>query len=155
MKTFYHIIILLIFTMCETSNVNEYSYLDNISYDEYYSSEIIPSEFQGMYGMWKLYSISGGFSGQGYKPDFDYLEIKKTGIFGIITNNILEDYGKIEIDTVQDDERLKINFISLSYSDHAFDMVLFPKYVEILQKDSLNLITPCCDGYNFHFVRVH
>lgn len=132
-------------------------YLDSIDPEKYYSEEIIPIEYQKIYGTWKLYEVSGGFSGSGYEPDFDYLEIKKIGIYGLIRNDSLFEYGKIELDTFNDNNEegfLQVKFVPEFYVELNPYINPPEKYLHLRGKDSLDLISPCCDMYNYHFKRV-
>jgi len=82
----------------------------------------------------------------------DFLELKETGIYGFIRHDTILEFGKIQIDE-QTTERLKITF----FPDNAVDNIFFydsEKYIRLAGKDSLNLYSPCCDRYNYHFVRV-
>jgi len=131
-------------------------HMDSIKSDKYYSNEIIPTEFQNIYGKWKLYKISGGFSGAGYEPDYDYLEIKRVGIYGLIRSNHLFEYGKIELYKFDNDTPgfLQIRLIPDPYVEINSSMFPPEKYLELRGKDTLNLYSPCCDMYNYHYKRV-
>ncbi|MEZ5072391.1 MAG: hypothetical protein R2751_15865 [Bacteroidales bacterium] len=59
--------------------------------------ELIPEDYRYIYGMWELFDISGGIGGSGYEHDSDYLEIKNFGIYGVIRNDTLIEYGCSEI----------------------------------------------------------
>jgi len=97
MRTFIKSIIgILLFGLlsCEKES-NVRFHLDSIDSHKYYSEEIIPTDYQKIYGKWRLYKVSGGFHGTGYEPDYDYLEIKNFGIYGLVRNDSLFEYGKI------------------------------------------------------------
>ncbi len=130
------------------------SQLDSIKSDKYYSAEIISANYLKIYGKWKLNNISGGFSGSGYAPDYDYLEIKSVGIYGLIRNNSLFEYGKIELSTFDKNTAnlLQIKLIPDSYSKNPYHTPEL--YVSFQGNDSLNLISPCCDLYDYHYERI-
>lgn len=131
-------------------------YLDAINSDKYYSEEIISTDYQKIYGQWKLYKISGGFHGTGYAPDYDYLEIKSVGIYGLIRNDSIIEYGKIELDTfdVNTNDFLQIKLIPDDYIGLNPFMYPSEKYIDLTGNDSLELISPCCDMYDYHYKRI-
>lgn len=158
MKTILKSIIWVLFfglLSCEEDS-NETSYLSSIDSDKYYSNEIIPLDYQQIYGKWRLYEVSGGISGTGYEPDYDYLEIKKFGIYGLIRDGRLFEYGKIELDTfdINTEAYLQVKLIPDYYVGRNPNMDTPEKYVDLKGTDSLNLISPCCDLYNYHYKRV-
>lgn len=140
---------------CEKDD-NSKSYLDSLISSKYYSKEIMPTYYQSIYGKWKLFKVSGGLAGVGYEPDYEYLEIKNIGIYGLVKNEILFEYGKIELDTFDFNtkEYLQIKFISDYYNGLNPKMYPSERYVELKGSDTLNLISPCCDMYNFHYKRI-
>ena len=120
---------------------------------KYFESEIFSVNDQNIYGKWRIESISGGFSGQGYEPDFDYLMIKKYGIYAFIRSGKVLEFGKIVIAQWEEGETmLKINLVKDSKSDSFFSDR--EKYVEFSGDDIMNLISPPADRYNYHFERV-
>ena len=93
-----HSILLFGLVACEKESPVS-TYLNTIETHTYYSAEIIPAQYQLMYGKWHLDKISGGIMGSGYQPDYEYLEIKSFGIYGLVRNDSLIEYGKIELNT--------------------------------------------------------
>jgi len=137
---------------CE-KNDNIKFHLDSIASSKYYSDEIIPADYQTIYGKWKLFKVSGGFGGDGYEPDYDYLEIKSIGIYGLVKNDSLFEYGKIVLDTFDYNTKkyLQIKLIP----DYGLNPRMYPpeKYID-LRGDNLNLISSCCDWYNYHYKKI-
>ncbi|MDA3879991.1 MAG: hypothetical protein PF436_06345 [Prolixibacteraceae bacterium] len=122
-------------------------YLDTI----YYYNEIFNIENQGVYGKWKLTSISGGITGGGYEPDFDYLEFIPYGIYQFVRADSLLEFGRVAIAEQTDDDlriTLKVDNSSTSFFSDS------EKYIELSKGDVMNLIAPCCDRYNYHFERI-
>lgn len=160
MKTIFKIIILFVyfvFASCEKEdNDVTKSYLDSFDKEKYYSIEIIPNDYQSVYSKWKLFKVSGGFSGMGYESDYDYLEIKSIGIYGLVRNDSLFEYGKIELDTFDNytTDMLQIKIIPDFYK--GLNPYMYPpeKYMDLKRVDTLDLISPCCDMYNYHFIRI-
>lgn len=160
MKTIFKVIILFVyfvFASCEKEdNDVTKSYLDSFDKEKYYSIEIIPNDYQSVYSKWKLFKVSGGFSGMGYEPDYDYLEIKSIGIYGLVRNDSLFEYGKIELDTFDNytTDMLQIKIIPDFYK--GLNPYMYPpeKYMDLKRVDTLDLISPCCDMYNYHFIRI-
>jgi hypothetical protein len=130
-------------------------FLEAFNDNKYYSDEIIPKDYQQIYGKWKLTGISGGFHGSGYEPDFDFLEIRSIGIYGLIRHDSIFEYGRIEVDTfdIGSVNLLKI-ILNPDYYKGSHPYFFPPeKYVDI-SRDSLALYSPCCDMFNFHFKRI-
>lgn len=140
---------------CENEG-NVKSHLESFDTDKYYSEEIIPADYQTIYGKWRLYDISGGFSGNGYEPDYEYLELKSTGIYGLVRNNILFEYGKIELDTfdIHTPGLLQMRLISEFHSGQNPYMYSPGLYIGLTGIDTLNIYSPCCDMYNYHHKRI-
>ena len=128
-------------------------HLNDIDETAYHSKEIIPVKYSALYGKWKLVSVSGGFSGDGIEPNFDYLEIKEYGIYGLVRGDELFEYGKVELDTFDIDRAdvLQLRFVPESISGSGPAMSPPEKYVELRESQILDLNAPCCDMYNFHF----
>lgn len=138
---------------CKKDTVETLSPLQNLGTAKYYDSEIFAESDLKIYGTWKLFAVSGGFLGNGHHLNFEYLETKKYGIYGFVNHDTLIEYGKISpaLKTTHD-LRLKIDFEKDEKSNSFF---LDPeKYVEFTGNDTLNLNSPCCDRYNYHFKRV-
>ncbi|MDH4089256.1 MAG: hypothetical protein OEV74_06090 [Cyclobacteriaceae bacterium] len=140
---------------CEENN-NLKLYLNDIDRTEYYDEEILPVKYQHIYGKWKLAEISGGISGTGRALDFDFLEMKSIGIYGLIRNGILFEYGKIELHTfdVNQPDILQVKLVPVFYSGSNPYMSLQEKYVELMGTDTLDLVSPCCDMYNYRFNKI-
>ena len=122
--------------------------LNSFQETKYYSSEIMPESYNNAYGTWKVENTSGGFSGVGYKKDFDYLLLKKNGIFGVLRNDSLIAYGKMIVS--QD----KVGLLCKFDSEKSANIELCydsEKYIQLINNDSLVLYAPCCDRYNIHF----
>ena len=88
--------ITLCFVGCKTEEI-ALKALDAIPETKYYPTDIIPEQLSGIYGVWKVVRTSGGFTGSGYTKDFDYLILKKNGIFGIVRNDSLLTSGKLTL----------------------------------------------------------
>ena len=147
------ILVMIGLSNCERDEINYY--LDSFNNNIYYQNEIIPEEYQNIYGKWRLIGISGGFSGTGYKPDFDFLEIKRIGIYGLIKNDSVFEYGRIVLDTF-DNATTSYLQITLNPDYHSgLNPYMYPpeKYLDI-RGDSLDMNSPCCDMFNYHFKRI-
>ena len=125
--------------------------LDAFQEDKYYDSEIFDESNLDIYGKWKLYGVSGGFSGGGHDLNFDYLEVVKFGIYGFIRDGRLIEFGRIEINE-QTSQGLLITFTP----DENSEVFMYDseKYVNLSGNDTLSLDSPCCDRFNYHFKRI-
>ncbi len=148
------VILLFTFSTCEKvpGKMSYLNLLDTIPSNKYYSNKILNEKYLKLYGTWKVYSTSGGFTGTGYKPDFDYLVMKPNGIFGVVRNDTLITAGKIIIRDQTDDDLL-VDFIPEKDPDKLHVEILqdSEKYVTI-KGDTLHLNAPCCDRFNTSFV---
>jgi len=146
------LILLLIFVSCDEGV--ELPDL-NIAKTKYYNSEIIPAKYSAFYGQWKLTSVSGGFSGQGFAPNFDFLEIRSFGVYGIMRHDTIAEYGKIEVDTFDiKSNLLQVKFIPDSSQASSLLATFSNRYVELEKGNKLNLLSGCCDAFDHHFERV-
>ena len=111
-KTVYILISILLFS-CNNETVNTSVLLtDTISSIKYYQTEIFTDNNLRLYGRWQflyIFDDAGIIEGPGkINPNYDYLEIKKYGIYGKVKDNKLIETGKIEIIT-QDNSQFEIN----------------------------------------------
>ncbi len=149
-----YIILSIIFCLgllsCGDCEENTGCLFDNISKNEYYDYEIFDESYLDIYGDWKLYAVSGGFNGNGHELNFDFLVLKKYGIYGFLKNDNILEFGKIVI-VEQTSETLLITL----NPDENSDMFMLDseKYINLIGEDTLNLNSPCCDRFNYHFER--
>lgn len=149
------LLMILLFVGCKTDEI-ALKALDAIPETKYYSSDIIPEQQSNIYGVWKVVRTSGGFAGNGYTKDFDYLILKKNGIFGIVRNDSLLTSGKLTLlpdltmSPVNKGIHCKIESEKTVRIELCGDS---EKYIRLVNKDSLDLIAPCCDRYNTHLIR--
>lgn len=137
---------------CDENSDNNSSEFDEIDKTIYFDEEIFSDDYLNIYGKWKVYNISGGFDGDGYDLNFDYLFIKEYGIYGFIRNDSLIEFGKIAPEAqLAESIQLLTNLEKDENSDSFFSDG--EKYVVFSGSDTLNLNSPCCDRYNYHFVR--
>ncbi len=157
MRTFKLILILFIFVgginSCEKDTIEMHPNLHKMETTKYFDTEIFAEHDLKIYGTWKLFAVSGGFSGGGHNLNFEYIEIKEYGIYGLVRNDSLLEYGKISpaLQTAND-IILKVDFEKDEKSNSFFTDR--EKYIEFDGNDTLNLNSPCCDRYNYHFERV-
>jgi len=139
---------------CKTETIS-LKPLDEILSTKYYSTDIIPEKYQEIYGVWKVVGTSGGFAGNGFEKDFDFLLLKKNGIFGIVRHDTLIAYGKLTL-LPETEQNSTIGLYCNFDFDLSANIQLIndpEKYLQLTGKDTLNMNAPCCDRYNIHFVR--
>lgn len=138
-----------------THKVYDPAYLDAMSATTYYPNDILNASHSGIYGKWKVYATSGGFAGNGYTADFEYLVLKPNGIFGVLRHDSLMAFGKISINT-QTGTELYVDFEADARSYNTqINLLQDPeKYIERQGTDSLHLNAPCCDRYDTHLKRM-
>ena len=125
--------------------------LDELPQDRYYESEIFDESNLDIYGKWELYDVSGGIHAGGHDLNFDYLEVRKFGIYGFIRDGAVLELGSIHIDE-QGNEALLITF----KPDKNSGVIMHDseKFIHFFGIDTLSLDSPCCDRFNYHFKRV-
>ena len=133
------------------------TYLGSIDSHYYYAEDFLGETQQPFYGLWKLYDVSGGFAGSGHEPEYELLELKSIGIYGLIKGENLIEYGKIELDTFDHANAaiLQLKFIPEFPSTQSSLINPAEKYVQFRNADSLDLNSPCCDMYNYHYRRLN
>lgn len=124
--------------------------LDILTKNEYYNFEIFNDYFLDIYGKWELYEVTGGIHGEGHDLNFDILEIKEYGIYAFLRNDTILEFGKIKIDE-QTNESLIITF--KPDIDSEIFMYDSEKNIDLYGMDTLYLRSPCCDRYNYYFIR--
>lgn len=138
---------------CEKEMTEAVSKFQELEKTMYFDAEIFSDADLKIYGSWKLFDVSGGFSGGGHDLNFEYLEIKKYGVYGFVRNDSLVEFGKIApAAQTANDILLKVDFEKDENSNAFFSDT--EKYVEFAGNDTLHLYSPCCDRYDYHFKRV-
>ena len=146
------ILIMIGLSACEKDDI--VYYLDSFEKNMYYSEEIIPLEHQNFYGKWKLLGISGGYDGSGINPDFDFMEVRQIGIYGLIRGDSVFEYGRIELDTFN---VYHTNLLQIKIHPENNAHYFFPpqsQFTISINADSLHMYPPYPDSYDFHFERI-
>jgi hypothetical protein len=142
-----------ILSSCDKETIKTTSALSEIETTKYFDTEIFAPNDLKIYGKWKLFGISGGLHGNGYDLNFDYLEIKEYGIYGFVRNDSLLEYGKI-MPALQNANEIRLK-VDLEEDVNSKTFISDKeKYVVFAGDDTLNLNSPCCDRFNYHFERV-
>jgi hypothetical protein len=149
------ILLVLIISACNKNEVatknNEpknSSTFESISNKNYYPAEIFNEKYFNLYGTWKVIGTSGGFHGQGYKIDFDYLVLKPYGIFGVMLNDKFVNYGRLSIKIQKDKEFLATFIPEIPADSSKINILTDPEKYFSISNDTLFLDSPCCDRYN-------
>jgi hypothetical protein len=112
MKKYSYLIILFLLFSCKKESVKTSALqIDTISNTKYYQTEIFSTSNLKLYGQWHflyIFDDAGIIQGPGkINPTYDYLVIKKYGIYGLIKDNKLIQTGEIEI-IKQDNSQFEI-----------------------------------------------
>jgi len=146
---------ILLLKGCKTEDIR-LNTMDGIQPTAFYTTDIIPGQFAGIYGTWKVTGTSGGFSGRGYPKDFDYLVFKRNGIIGIIRNDSLITYGRLTL--LPDITLYFANYIYCRFDfEKSANIELYgdpEKRIRLVKSDSMYLTAPCCDRYNTQLIRI-
>ena len=141
MKRFVYLISLLSLFACKKEQQQSASsLLDTIVETKHYDAEIFTDSNLKLYGQWRflyIYDDAGIAGGPGkIDPNYDYLVIKKYGIYGKIKANKVIESGKIEV-VKQNATQFKINLKSGTNSS-TYPTEIW--YVNYKGKDSLEMI---------------
>ncbi len=142
------IVFLVFVASCEKEN--QFLITDLVTKDKYYDNEIFTEENQKIYGKWEFLYYCGGIAGGTYDPTFDFLEVVRYGIYGIIANNDVKDIGRIIVNKQESEETI-ITFSSDTIQPH---LILGRQNVEFQGNDTLVLFDNFADGYFSFFKRV-
>ena len=63
-----------------------------------------------LYGKWHFIYYAGSIAGGTFEPTYDYLEIVRFGIFGIIKNDSIKIFGRLLVNK-QDSTETQISFL--------------------------------------------
>jgi hypothetical protein len=127
---------------------------DSIPETRFYDKEILSNDNLKIYGKWtflNIFSDAGIAGGPGkISPTYDYLVIKKFGIYGMIKDNKLIESGKAQI-IKQVDNQLEIQLNSNRLDSNKFAQITW--IVNYQSNDSLLLIDAsvgCGSYYNIY-----
>lgn len=136
------------FTKCNKEE-NQNNYLNGVPQDKYYDAEIF-SEQTAIYGLWQLIRMHGGIAGQDIEPTYNFLQLKPHGIYGIVDNENLTEYGKVLI--IEDND----GNLDISLQAEGSNENQHYKNFLVLQPtiDSLELHSHDFDGISHFFKRV-
>jgi hypothetical protein len=133
--------------------VPTFDLLSKVSKLKYYPSEVFPQSFLNLYGNWKYINTTGGLAGAILPPSFDVLEIKSFGIYGIVKNNLLVEYGRIDIVSVdQLNSILTIKLVPDFRLDAAYTSV--SNQLISVSNDILHLSDTAANGFVTAFSKV-
>ena len=144
------IFLLSLLQSCKKSK-DEISVLDYISKTKYYQTEIFNQRNQILYGKWHFIYYAGSIAGGTFEPTYDYLEIVRFGIFGIIKNDSIKIFGRLLVNK-QDSTETQISFLpeTICLSDYQ----LIQREVSFQGNDTLVLWDGMIDGYFYYYKRI-
>jgi len=145
------VLLLVIFSCSKEENIT--SYLDSFAANTYFEEEVFSDNYLGFYGLWKALGSWGGWSGYS-EPTFDFLEIKPYGIYGIIKNNILVEYGNISPNNITPSFPGLPVIINPQYSTGEITVFRSNMYFELVRPDTLSIADGLIDGRQFIFSRI-
>ena len=147
------LILLLILLSCTKEDNKVYSYLDSFPANKYFDTEVLTGNYQVFYGLWKAIGAYSGWGGS-FKPNFDFLEIKPSGIYGFVRNDTLIEYGKItpNTDIIPNFPGLPV-ILDPEYDLNNDSKVRYNMYFELVRKDTLGVYDGYYDGVSILFAR--
>jgi len=126
MKKLGYLLILLAVMSCQKESTTSTAslLLDPIPANKYYSSEIFSESNRQLYGQWQflyIYDDAGIVAGPGkVSATYDFLVIKKFGVYGKIKDNKLIESGKIVV-VAQTSSQFEIELIPDSGYSNAIN----------------------------------
>jgi hypothetical protein len=146
------LVILVMFPIiaCEKST-DKIQISDKVSKTQYYDNEILSEQNQNIYGKWEYLYYSGGIGGGRFDPTYDFLEVVRFGIYGIISGNQIKVIGRLMVHK-QDTNETIISFIpDVKYISDYYDL---SQIIRFRGKDTLMLSDNYIDGYTEYFKRI-
>jgi hypothetical protein len=122
--------------------------LKSVPADRYYKTDPLVGPNAQLYGVWEAVGSSGGLHGGGYALDFDFLLFKPNAIFGVVRNDSLVAWGKLDIleDPAFD---LLFNFVPEGDPQASGVHIMHDRQkFAVFRSDTLFLNSPCCDRLN-------
>ncbi len=154
LNSWFNLLIIVASISCDDKKIDSRSYLNNIDQHHYYNNEVIPPAYEKIYGTWRLDRIEGGIAGQGRPVDFNYLEVKRYGIYAVIKDNKILELGRIKVDTF-DMSRADIFQVLFEPEQLERQYATFPPntgYIHFVD-DKMYIGPPCCDTFQRLFVK--
>ncbi len=112
---------------------------------------IFPYEYRQIIGTWQITSISGGFFGQEYEPNFKYLNIEHNGRFTFLYEESILAKGIIQIENQNDQTSFRFT-LDDGYDLAVVNMALYyPKSISKIDSEILIFADPCCDLFTYTF----
>ena len=111
---------------------------------------VVNQENEKLEGYWLLTEITGGFAGNGYKANFDHLQINKGQQYSLMVQDAVIQEGNYQLK--EEEDQLFIQFIPNASDTIPFDN----EEKRIILNDEGNILTlmePCCDLYNYSFLK--
>jgi hypothetical protein len=142
--------ILLTVFACE-KDTDKILIADHVIMTRYYDNEIFTEYNQMIYGKWQFLYQFGGYAGGKYDPQYDYLEVVKFGIYGIIKDHKVKEIGRLLISN-QDGLETRIEF--LPDDNYKTDYQLTEKLIRFEDSDHLELRDDAFDGYEYYYKRI-
>lgn len=126
--------------------------IDSIGSEKYYQDEIFSEINESLYGKWYAFARYGGWGGGSAPLNFDFLELKRNGIYGFCKGYELFEYGTLGIQK-QDSTLLMIEFLPDFISD-TIATTYSTSIVEFITRDTIVLYDNCLDCYQVHLCRI-
>lgn len=114
-----------------------------------------PSEV--IQGQWQLTETSGGFSGAGFTSQWNILQIDadEFKVFNDFNDDIqLVATGTVIVKTNSPEEEELYDFkVVENFTDEELPLEFDPEKTVVVDGSKMELISPCCDRYNYHLER--
>ncbi len=103
-------------------------------------------------GEWELLSISGGFAGNGYPPDFSILFLGNDASYWIGDSNTKIAEGTYEVFKKGEEDWVRFDSSDDGQNQHVFETQ--EKMIGFSIEGTLVLAEPCCDLYQYEFKKL-
>jgi hypothetical protein len=144
------ILVMIPIIACEKST-DKIQISDQVSKTQYYDNEILSEQNQNIYGKWENLYHTVGIGGGRLDPTYDFLEVVRFGIYGIISGNKIKVIGRLNV-IKQDTNETIIGFLpDVKYLSDYYDLALT---IRFQGKDTLILFDNYIDQYTEYFKRI-
>lgn len=101
----------------------------------------------GAFEDWKLVSISGGITGNGFDADFSSLRLYVDGTYEVLSFDVIVSSGTYKVIDA------KLSFTQTKSGTKSVSIVGDGPYDQSFVKETMILAAPCCDRYQYNFTR--
>ncbi|MFN7119532.1 MAG: hypothetical protein ACK4TA_22240 [Saprospiraceae bacterium] len=111
-------------------------------------NDVNKDEKDRLVGFWKINRISGGITGSGYPADFTAVQFHPDGTYTILDNDDVVGEGTYAL--VKEQDKLILRILPNDPINLIFES---PEKEIVFASDKLLIRDPCCDFYEYEFLK--